>query len=124
MGRLLLYPIKFVRSQPSLWHYTNGTNNSDVTELDAEIFAIGNSPLKTPFQKVVKGKEKFEEICSKFGSVETKEKLLNELISFLKWEQPHYPDKMIDSLPHIPVHMRKNYGAIFVKSPEKTYGTR
>ncbi|KAK6640531.1 hypothetical protein RUM44_012227 [Polyplax serrata] len=108
----------------SMLHYSNATDSPDITEVTDGIFAVGNSSLKAPFQKVLRGKEKFHGICNRSGMVERKEELVSDLLQFLKWEEKHYPDEVIDGMSHIPCPFKPNYGAVFVKSPDLSYGTR
>lgn len=121
----LLFFFYFSSPQGNLLHYSNGKNNENViTEIDSEVFALSNSSMDSPFQKVIKGKQIFNDICSKYKTIKDKDKLISELLTFLKWDEKHYPDTVIDSFSHIPEKIKPNYSAIFVKIPTSYYGTR
>lgn len=52
-----------------------------------QCLGFGNSPIETPYKKVQKGCERFEEVVKKFNSTERKDELVKELVALLKWDE-------------------------------------
>lgn len=86
---------------------------------------MGNSAFSTPFKKVQNGEKRFKEIVGRHGRVESKDELLENLLSLLKWEEPHYPDEVLESKgKNVPEEYMRQYSAVFVNIPGAEYGTR
>lgn len=70
---------------------SNSTQNYE--ELMSGTYAgFSNSPVNSPLQKVVVGREKFNEIIQQHKEDKDKESLIEALIELLKWDKKHYPD--------------------------------
>lgn len=69
----------------SVYHHSNKTD--DVAYPGKQILAFGNSNPYSPLKKVLKGKERFEEVITKSNSVDSRKKLIDDLLQLLKWEE-------------------------------------
>ena len=55
-------------------------------------FAVSNSDLDRPFNKVVNGKNSFQEAIENYANHETKGVLLNDILKIMQSTTEHYPD--------------------------------
>nr|CAD7202742.1 unnamed protein product [Timema douglasi] len=84
-----------------------------------------NHELGKPLQKVTVGKTKFQEIVQMFGTEKLKEDLIEHLLMLLKSKDRHYPDPFLDqAAPHMSAELKEKMSSIFVRVPEKHFGTR
>lgn len=93
------------------------------TKLAEGIHAFGNTVISTPLGKVTIGKEKFADIIEQYNSTDEKDKLLQQLLTFLKSRDkcPHEIPEELSSGRH---SYRKDCNSIFVEMPDLNYGTR
>ncbi|XP_060532937.1 transport and Golgi organization protein 2 homolog [Cylas formicarius] len=98
-------------------------HNSNFPRIDSvytgtHTLAFGNTSISSPLIKVLKGKDKFEDILDKKLDQST---LQEELLQLLKDETKYFPDRqLIKRDPTIAEHLSQ----IYVKFPEAGYGTR
>nr|XP_022907777.1 transport and Golgi organization protein 2 [Onthophagus taurus] len=85
------------------------------------IMGFGNTVPPNSPTKVIKGKEKFEEIVNTFNLTNKKGELLKELLEFLKWDYPHLPCPELEKRQPI---FYKYLACVYVKAIEVNYGTR
>lgn len=69
---------------------SNATHSYE--ELLSAVIGASNSPIDTPFHKVVEGRKKFEKIIHDTKD-KSKDELVNELMNLLKCNDKHYPDE-------------------------------
>lgn len=70
---------------PSIHTYNNVTN--ELKRCTESYLGFGNSLPHEPLKKVVAGKHKLQDVCDRFNKVTMKEKLIEELIKFLKSDE-------------------------------------
>lgn len=90
-----------------------------VKKIPLGFVGLGNSPLNTPFKKVVTGTENFKETLERHKS-SCEEELLEALMSILKDETKYFPDAEL-------LQRREdaeNFSSIHIKIPGLGYGTR
>ncbi|XP_026754947.2 transport and Golgi organization protein 2 [Galleria mellonella] len=108
----------FVKS-PLIQAYNNST--CTLTEHRSKCEGFGNCLPRTPLKKVEGGKNVMQEICNKFNKLTMKDELVNELIKFLKSDQRHLPDQLLEKRRP---DSYKELSSIFVSIPRGRYGTR
>ena len=104
------------------------TNQSN--GISRKSFAFGNSHPDKPFMKVDAGLRLFEDIVAAHGGAKTDEKsnrnFTDQLLALLSHDTSFYPDDALQN--SFPVGFPEEYftklSSIFVKAPEKNYGTR
>ncbi|CAL1531959.1 unnamed protein product, partial [Lymnaea stagnalis] len=90
-------------------------------------FGVSNSPLEYPFQKVIKGKDRFGQIVSKYPAVCMKEHLVKNLLVLMSDQTPLLPDPVLEraaTLVGLSPERSSQQSAINVMSPESKYGSR
>lgn len=100
-----------------IYHHSNLQDELVVYE-GKQTLGFGNSNTKAPFNKVQKGVERFKDIISGGGE---KNRLIEELIQLLKWEEPHLPDAELQKRAP---QAYKQLSSVFVKIEQAGYGTR
>lgn len=70
-----------------MYYFTNNRQNENppMVHLPNGVHGFGSGP----FLKVIEGKKRFNDIVSKYGHNDTKEMLLKELLSLLKWKKQY-----------------------------------
>lgn len=102
-------------------YYVSSSVNSPEPQLtDGTILGFGNSTVDCPYTKVMAGKERFKSIVENV-TVTDEEKLIEELLSFLKWDKRHLPDPELQE--RCPTTFEE-LSAICVSSDKVGYGTR
>ncbi|XP_065204919.1 transport and Golgi organization 2 homolog [Planococcus citri] len=98
---------------------------SKVEELEKGYHGFSNSP-ESPYKKVISGKTKFEGVVNQYNSIDQRDVLLNELLAVLKSEEKHYPDDVLFETKKLVMDEQyiEKLGSVFVRIPEKSYGTR
>ncbi|XP_059140999.1 transport and Golgi organization 2 homolog [Physella acuta] len=89
-------------------------------------FAVSNSPLEYPFQKVMHGRERFGRIISQFPTVNMKGHLIQELFTLMSDQSSLLPDPVLEKaavVAGLPPHRVSHQSAINVYSPDDRYGT-
>lgn len=119
--------IEIKKSSPSssIMLSSNAPNDLKTFE-EKQCYGFGNSPGESPFQKVIAGRKRFEQILDEYHktSLENKQAqndLVKKCFDLLKDEQKHWPDPELAG-------RAPNWGnylsAINVKIPEAGYGSR
>ncbi|XP_077290222.1 transport and golgi organization 2 [Arctopsyche grandis] len=84
--------------------------------------AFSNSAPNKPLQKTTAGLERFNEIVTQNAATKaTKEQLVDELLSLLKWDKLHLPDLELEKRKP---NAHDGLSAVFVNIPGAKYGTR
>lgn len=104
----------------TVMHTSNSPCKIDHCKLDGPL-GFGNSTLEVPLEKVKHGRKQFGDIVDKRLKVESKEKLVEELMSLLKSNEKHFPDKELSR--RVPEFTEK-LASINVYFPESGYGSR
>ncbi|XP_013184083.2 transport and Golgi organization protein 2 [Amyelois transitella] len=98
--------------------YTSHTE--DLIQYNEKCLGFGNSAPATPFTKVEAGRKRMQDICGRLNKATEKEQLVNELFDFLKWDEKHLPDPVLER------QHPQNYedlSSVYV-SKANIYGTR
>ncbi|XP_067135139.1 transport and Golgi organization protein 2 homolog [Centruroides vittatus] len=107
-----------------LSYFTNGSNEKP-TSLSSGIHAFGNSHPNKPWQKVAEGRQQFEKIVNEHPTVESREKLLEELFELLMDDRCYPVDKQMKKQGFgKSENFLQKLSAIFVYLPEYCYGSR
>ncbi|KAL0867865.1 hypothetical protein ABMA27_008555 [Loxostege sticticalis] len=94
-NEFVLITVEFGESIPSVQSYSNASNS--LSKHNDACLGFGNSLPDQPLRKVEAGRQKLEEICSKYNKIEQKEQLVNELLmSLLKSKEMHLPDPELE----------------------------
>lgn len=83
-----------------------------------QTLGFGNSNPRAPFTKVKRGVERFESLVA---GVCEKDRLIDELLSLLKWEERHLPDAELERRAP---GAYEQLSSVFVKIEQAGYGTR
>ncbi|CAL8073087.1 unnamed protein product [Orchesella dallaii] len=96
-----------------------------------EYYAIGNSMIDRPFQKVVTGRSDFKNVVEKYSGAEASENgneaLTNELLEFLRSTKRCFPDESLTEHAKgtiVPPQMLPGLSSRFISLPQTQYGTR
>ncbi|GFO27645.1 transport and Golgi organization 2 homolog [Plakobranchus ocellatus] len=90
-------------------------------------FGVSNSPLEYPFQKVIKGKQRFGQIVSQYPTVDLKEHLVKDLMELMADKTSLLPDPVMEkaaSLRGVNPAYTSCRSAINTFSPNENYGSR
>lgn len=90
-------------------------------------FGVSNSPLEYPFQKVIKGRDRFGQIVAKYPAVSMKEHLVKNLLILMSDQTSLLPDPVLEraaALVGLSPERTSQQSAINVMSPESKYGSR
>lgn len=98
-------------------HHSNLQEDLFVYE-GKQTLGFGNSNPKVPYKKVLNGTKRFESIINEGKS---QERLVEELLQLLKWEEQHLPDAELERRAP---QAFKGLSSVFVKIPQAGYGTR
>lgn len=110
---------QFGRDISKVQNYSNVTNK--LQNFDENYLGFGNSLPDNPLQKVVAGKKKFEDVCKRYNKIDCKDRLVDDLMKLLKWDQRHLPD---EELKRRCPYTYENLSSVYVNIPEGRYGTR
>jgi uncharacterized protein with NRDE domain len=88
-------------------------------DLKTGVYGFSNSPVHSPLQKVVSGRETFSELIKEYKNDDS-ESIVDALIGLLKSEEKHYPD---DELLRRRGHDAEDFSSIHVRV-NQLYGTR
>ncbi|CAG7659355.1 unnamed protein product [Allacma fusca] len=125
-------PDNTVTHLPSITYLTNAANNSPPVSIHSsqdQYFGVSNSVWHTPFSKVTKGCQIYQEIIEKFTRDDwdhnVKVLLRDQLLRFLKSTDEHFPDPQMDKLASEQVKpFTRRVSSNFVSMPQTQYGTR
>ncbi|KAK3740811.1 hypothetical protein RRG08_042796 [Elysia crispata] len=90
-------------------------------------FGVSNSPLEYPFQKVIKGKERFGHVLSQYPTTDLKEHLVRDLMELMADRTSLLPDPVMEkaaSLRGVNPAYASCRSAINTYSPNERYGSR
>ncbi|EFA05078.1 transport and Golgi organization protein 2 [Tribolium castaneum] len=107
-----------VSNEITCYHHSNSPEDT-LTYTGRQVLAFGNSTPQSPFTKVKKGGQKFEEIITNYGG--SRARLVQELINLLKCEELHLPDPELEARAPFGVGF---LSSIYVRMEEGGYGTR
>lgn len=100
-------------------YFASNTCQSYVNLEQTGFYGFSNSPVHTPLQKVIAGREKFSTVIQEHKN-DNSESMIDALIDLLKSEEKHYPDEELlrrrgaDAEDFSSIHVRVN----------QLYGTR
>lgn len=100
-------------------YFASNTCQSYVNLEQTGFYGFSNSPVHSPLQKVVAGREKFSTVIKEHKD-ETSESMINALIELLKSEEKHFPD---EELLRRRGHDAEDFSSIHVRV-NQFYGTR
>lgn len=119
--------IEIKKSSPSSSIMLSSNAPNDLkTFAEKQCYGFGNSPGESPFQKVIAGRNRFEQILEEYHKTsqeneQSQNDLVKKCFDLLKDEQKHWPDAELAG-------RAPNWGnylsAINVKIPEAGYGSR
>ncbi|ODN05119.1 Transport and Golgi organization protein 2 [Orchesella cincta] len=96
-----------------------------------EYYAIGNSMMDRPFQKVLTGRTDFKNVVEKYSGAEasetSNESLTNEILEFLRSTKKCFPDESLTEHAKgtiVPPQMLPGLSSRFISIPQVQYGTR
>jgi uncharacterized protein with NRDE domain len=116
------------RSVDGRWsvHYCSSQDDKSPREIPPGILAFGNSMVDRPWQKVIKGHEKFEQIVRQHHSRKDADTLKQQLLEMLSDRTSHLPDPVLESQRSTPYPTETAVrSAIYVDfTPFYRYGTR
>ena len=109
-----------IKSNDIKTYFISNTSQHFVA-LPTGFYGFSNSPVDSPLQKVIKGREQFITFINQHKGCDD-EKLINDLLELLKSDEKHFPDEELskrhgykeDSVDFSSIHVRYN----------QFYGTR
>ncbi|XP_055910991.1 transport and Golgi organization protein 2 isoform X2 [Eupeodes corollae] len=118
--------VQINKSTPTSIMLSSNAPKDIKTYEELKCYGFGNSPGDSPFQKVIAGRKRFEEILQEYqttqDNIDVAQKVLVEkCFNLLKDETKHWPDtELAGRAPNWGNHL----SAINVKIPDAGYGSR
>ncbi len=109
-----------VGNRTDITYYSNVVNKTQ--KLTTGLYGISNHILDTPWYKVLKAKNLFNQLIAELITLEAPDRIAELLFPILE-DRTLAPDNLLPSTG-VPVDVEKSLSSIFVNIPSQAYGTR